>query len=551
MQKGLRMSPKLASPDGTSVNISRRGVIAGAAAASAAVALPVAWADSASAGTPYLPPVRSYTQTPVPAAAIRQMANRFAYGYTPALGEEMTAAGGPRAWFDRQLRLDEISDTATGAFASWYPTIGRTAPEHFSIAEMRNGYGYEVWSNHGRWSMMRRMYSQRQLLEVMTEFWCNHLHVYGGADLTWLWREGYDALIRKHALGRFDEMLQDATVHESMLVYLDADLSRVVRRVTQSGSTVVTEKINENLGRELLELHTVGRAAGYTETEVRDSAYILTGWTIDRFNTWRLSYVPDSHYTGAVKVLGFTAANSSRDGRAVLVDYLQYLAHHPATAQRIARKLAVRFVSDTPSDDLVNHLADVFRDSGTDIKATLTALIEHPEFNAAGGKKVRTPTEDVAATFRVLGARMSKPNSNGDAANSIFYQCKSVGQVPFGWERPDGFPDNGQAWSSAARLMGSYRVHNSTAGHWYPSTGITYRSHASWLPQPQLRFDLFVDHLCRTLHGRRATRLVLGAACLVIEATPGDMITQDHRVIKYRLPRLIGLLLDTQQHMTK
>jgi hypothetical protein len=546
------MSAELASSDVATMNkLSRRGVIAGAAAASAAVVLPVSWPDSGSAATPYLPPVRSYTKTPVPGAKVRHMANRFAYGYTPALGAEMTAAGGPRAWFDRQLMPDLITDTETGVFSSWYPTIGRTAPQHFEIAEMQRGYGYEVWTNHGRWSMMRRLYSKRQLLEVMTEFWCNHLHVYAGADLTWLWREGYDALIRKHALGRFDEMLQAAIVHESMLTYLDADLSKVVRRVTQSGATVVTEKINENLGRELLELHTVGRSAGYTEAEVRDSAYILTGWVIDRFNTWNLSYDPDRHYTGTVKVLGFTATNSARDGRAVLVDYLQYLAHHPATAQRIARKLAVRFVSDTPSDDLVNHLAGVFRDSGTDIKTTLTALIEHPEFNAAGGKKVRTPTEDVAATFRVLGARMSKPSSQGDAANSIFYQCKSVGQVPFGWERPDGFPDTGQAWSSAARLMGSYRVHNSTAGHWYPSTGVAYRSHASWLPQSRIRFDLFVDHLCRTLYGRGATRLVLGAACMVVDATPSDMITRDHRVIKYRLPRLIGLLLDTQQHLTK
>ncbi|MEJ7741658.1 MAG: DUF1800 domain-containing protein [Nocardioidaceae bacterium] len=532
------------------VNISRRGVIAGATAASAAVALPTWWAGSASADTPYLPPVRSYIKTPVPDEQTRHMVNRFAYGFTPALSAQVSAAGGPRAWFDRQLDPDQVSDTAAAAFSSWYPTIGRTAVQHFNIAETMNGYGYQVWSNHGRWSMLRRMYSTRQLLEVMTEFWCNHLHVYAGADLTWLWRDGYDALIRQHALGRFDEMLQAATIHESMLVYLDADLSRVERRTTRSGGTVTTEKINENLGRELLELHTVGRNA-YSESDVKDSAYILTGWTIDRFDTWKLTYDPDSHYTGTVKVLGFTEANAQRDGRGVLTRYLQYLAHHRQTAERIARKLAVRFVSDMPSEQLVTDLADVFQDSGTDIKATLTALIEHPEFRASAGMKVRTPTEDVAATFRVLGAQMSRPNSNGDAANAIFYQCKSVGQVPFGWERPDGFPDNGQAWSSAARLMGSYRVHNSTAGHWYPSTGVGYRSHASWLPQPRIRFDLFVDHLCRSLHGQGATSLLLGAACLVVDATPEDMITSDHRVIKWRLPRLIGLLLDTQQHMTK
>jgi uncharacterized protein (DUF1800 family) len=547
----MKMSSKRASLDLAKVRVSRRGVLTGAAATSAAVALPVAFPGSASAAEPYLPPVRSYTGTAVPTAQTRQMANGFAYGYTSALGAEMQAAGGPRGWFDSQLRPSEIGDAAAAAFADWYPTIGRTPVQHFDLAKMSNSYGYTVWSNHGRWSMLRRMFSNRQLHEVMTEFWCNHLHVYAGADLTWLWRESFDATIRDHALGRFDEMLQAVTIHPSMLVYLDADLSKVVRRRKNSGEIVTTERINENLGRELLELHTVGRNSGYTETEVKDSAYILTGWTIDRFNTWKLSYDPESHYTGSVKVLGFTAENTQLDGRAVLTSYLQYLAHHPATAQRLARKLAVRFVSDNPSDALVNHLADVFRDSGTDIKATLTALIEHPEFTDAVGKKVRTPTEDVAATFRLLDVKMTKPSRATDAANAIFYLCKTVGQVPFGWERPDGFPDDGEAWSSAGRMMGSYRVHNSTAGHWYPRTGVTYRTHASWLPQSRIRFDLFVDHLCRTLHGRGATSLVLGAACIVVDAQPGEIITTDHRVIKWRMPRLIGLLLDTQQHLTK
>src|SRR5690606_39213187 len=105
---------------------------------------------------------------------------------------------------------------------------------------------------------------------------------------------------------------------------------------------------NENHGRELLELHTVGRAAGYTEAMVRDSARILSGYTIDAGRTWRPSYDPGRHATGPVQVLGFRHANADADGRAVTEAYLRYLARHPATARRIARKLAVRFVSDRP-----------------------------------------------------------------------------------------------------------------------------------------------------------------------------------------------------------
>lgn len=544
------MSAQSASPL-TRAKVSRRGVLAGAAATTAAVTLPISTAGSARAAEPYLPPVNAYTKTPVPDAFLRHVANRFAYGYTPALGAEMQAAGGARAWFDAQLDHQQIGDAAAADFATWYNTRDRTAYEHFSIAKMDIGYGNQVWTDLARWSMLRRMYSKRQLHEMMTEFWCNHLHVYGAGDLTWLWRQSYDEAIRDHSLGRFDDMLQAAIQHPSMLIFLDADLSRVIRRTKRDGSVDMTVKLNENLGRELLELHTVGRSAGYTETDVKNSAYILTGWTIDRFNTWKVSYDPDSHYTGAVKVLGFSAANTERDGRQVLTDYLRYLAHHPATAQRIARKLAVRFVSDNPSEGLVNDLASVFQSSGTDIKATLTALIDHPEFAASADQKVRTPTEDVAATFRVLGATMSKPTRYSDAAYEFFFQCKTVGQVPFGWPRPDGFPDVGHAWSSAARMMGSYRVHYALASRRYPSGAITYRTHASWLPQPQIRFDKLVDHLCRLLHGRGSTSLILGAACTVVDAQPGEIITADHRVIKYRMGRLMGLLLDSQPFLTK
>ena len=335
-----------------------------------------------------------------------------------------------------------------------------------------------------------------------------------------------------------------------MLVYLDGDLSQIVRRDTPRG-VETTERINENLGRELLELHTVGRGAVYTEADVRDSAYLLTGWTVDREGTWECYYDPQRHYTGPVRVLGFSADNKMLDGRGVLRDYLRYLAHHPATAERIARKLAVRFVSDTPSEGLVAELARAFQDSGTDISTTLQALVRHPEFAASAGKKVRTPTEDVVATLRVLGVQIHKPSADQDAANAIYYQAKNTGQVPFGWEFPDGFPDTAGTWSSGARMMGSFQLHAATAGGYWPKTGVTYRLGAAWLPQPRIRFDALVDHLCRVLHGRGSTSLLLGAACLAVDQSPSDIITRDHVLTNYRMPRLIGLLLDTPQHLTR
>ncbi len=193
----------------------------------------------------------------------------------------------------------------------------------------------------------------------------------------------------------------------------------------------------------------------------------------------------------------------------------------------------------------------MFSRSGTDIKETLRALVRHPEFKASAGKKVRTPSEDLVATLRAYDVDITRPQRESDAANAIYYLSKNMGQAPFGWERPDGFPDNGAAWSSAARMMGSFHVHYALAAGFYPSTGVNYRSKESWLPQPRIRFDEFVDHLCRTLQGRPSTRLLLGAACIATDMRPGDVVSRDHVLINYRMPRLLGILLDTPAHMTR
>lgn len=486
----------------------------------------------------FLPPVRPYRDTKIPSGTTLHMANRFSYGYSPALRREIKAAGGAQAWFNDQLDPASIADAQADMFDGWFPTRYRTASQHFARAKAGSGYVPSVTGNHARWTLLRRAYSQRQVHEAMSEFWLNHLHVYSGADLTWMWRTDYDDVIRSHALGRFDEMLRAAIVHPCMLTYLDGDLS-------------VVDAINENLGRELLELHTVGRGADYGEAAVRDSARLLTGYRIDRFRTWETTYEPTLHATGSVNVLGFSDPNNSTDGRNALRAYLDYLAHHDATAQRIARKLAVRFVSDQPSAALIDHLASVFQESGTDIKATLKALVGHSEFAASAGKKVRTPTEDLVATLRAYGVQMEQPVRDGDAANALLYLSKSAGQEPFGWGPPDGFPDNGAAWSSAARMMSSFHLHYGLAGHWFPDTGVQYRSHASWLPQRKIRFDEFVDHLCRQIHGRPSTSLVLGAASIATNLSPADVITKDHVLINFRMPKLFGILLDTPQFLTR
>jgi hypothetical protein len=264
---------------------------------------------------------------------------------------------------------------------------------------------------------------------------------------------------------------------------------------------------------------------------------------------WRSYYDAASHWTGAVRVLDFTHPNADPDGRAVTEAYLTYLARHPRTAERIARKLAVRFVSDSPTDALVAQLAQVFLDNDTDIKPVLRALVASAEFKAAAGLKARTPTDDVVATHRVLGTEIAKPVTNESSANSILWQTSAIGQQPFEWARPDGQPEDNRSWSSASRLLASFDSHYSMAGRWWPKKDITYRDPASWMPGTKVRFEALVDHLSQQLLGKPAPGRLLTACSQVTGVDAATTITSAHSVMQWQFPILLTTLLDTPDHM--
>jgi len=309
---------------------------------------------------------------------------------------------------------------------------------------------------------------------------------------------------------------------------------------------------NENLGRELLELHTVGRG-NYTEDDVKNSARILTGYRVDRWKTWNARYDTASHWTGPVTVMGFTHANAAADGRPVAEAYLTYLAHQPATARRLARKLATRFVSDTPSDALVNHLADVYLANDTAIIPVLKALVAHPEF-AAAGPKVRTPTDDVIATYRALDVTVKRPVDDNSTANSMLWHTQAIGQTPFEWARPDGPPESGAAWSAASRMLASFQVHYSMAGGWWPKKDAVYHPLKDWVPLADgdsMRFDALVEHLSRRILCRAASKRVTDACCLTTGLAADTKITTGHQLVKWGMPTLLTTLLDSPEHMSR
>ena len=391
----------------------------------------------------------------------RLFLNRFGTGFTQRALTQLRAAGTPEAWLEAQLAPASVPEAAKIAdIDSWFSHLRRSPAEK---AATNAGTGKKAWEyghDFGNWSILRRIYSERSVLETMTEFWSNHMHIPVGHDRAWVYRHDYDATIRSHALGRFEDLLVACSLHPAMRAYLDNWKS-------------VKNKPNENQGRELLELHTVGRTAGYTEAMVKASAVLLSGYTIDWGKTYDAKYDVNAHTTGAVQVLGFSHPNTAADGQAATVAYLKYLANHPATARRIATKIATQFVSDSPSDGLVDTLAGVYTSSGTDIRAVLTALSNHPEFLTSSGLKVRTPVADLVATARVLDVDVQTPVSGSSWANVANYV--HGGDRVYSWPRPDGPPLTGGPWSSASRVFNSYGMHQNMGGGWWPKEAVNYR----------------------------------------------------------------------------
>ena len=323
-----------------------------------------------------------------------------------------------------------------------------------------------------------------------------------------------------------------------MLVYLD-----------NSNSTA--EHPNENLGRELLELHTVG-IGNYTEDHVKDSARILTGWRVDtqqgnKAPTWVPSYIPGDHAVGPVRVMDFADPNDDPDGRDLTRRYIGYLAHHPLTAHRIATKLVLKFVRDDVSAALVDRLAQVYLQNDTAIVPVLRALIDSAEFNASRGAKVRDATEDVVATWRVLGAQVRPPTSPQSAANTLLWQADNLGLMPFMWPRPDGAPLVNAPWCSPSRMIASFDMHHSMSGGWWPSAaqGMVYRDLRTWVPELPIRLDELIDHLSQQLLHQHATPVLMKACCRAVGYHPDEKITRRHPVRYYGIQPLLNTVLDS------
>ena len=377
---------------------------------------------------------------------VLHMLRRTTFGPTAELVADVRERG-VKAFLNEQLAPDGIDDSACDALLARYPTLGATAAE-INQREEADGGKFQADRDMVQATVLRAVASKRQLFEVMVEFWTNHFNIFSPSDDDWGRRTVADREVyRAHALGRFSDLLLASAKDPAMLRYLNNELSCF----TGEPSTV-----QENYGRELLELHTLG-VGNYTEEDVKNSAFILTGWRADDARQFRFD--PGCHYTGPVQVLDFTHDNATQEGGLEVGEaFIDYLAHHELTAKFICTKLVRRFVADDPPKKLVNRLARVYLDKDTRIKPVLRALFASTAFRESIGQKTRRPLEDIVATARALGfGVLETPRS--EFPRTLLDVAYELGQAPMNWAAPNGYPDVANVWLSSSRLLGSWNYH--------------------------------------------------------------------------------------------
>ena len=561
----------------------RRLVTLALLASSVAVVYVSASCASPAAASPAAVPISASPRELDANQQIAQALSRLTFGARPGDADRVRAMGVDR-WIDAQLHPERLRDSATDAFLADYQTLslssaaiyeqfppaallravarrdsmqrsGRTtladSLQLLQQARRSNQFVAELTSSR----VARAVTSERQLQEVMVDFWENHFTVFAGKGQTRWYLTSYDRdVIRPNALGHFRNLLGAVAKSPAMLFYLDnaqsvADSGRSVlrprggnrepgtgnrrsaaRRLPPRQSTVPGSQfpvpnqrrrqgLNENYARELMELHTLGVDGGYTQKDVIEVARALTGWSIRpprqllmqaqdprvrRFaerapNTGAGEFIfrPEVHDAEAKVVLGHTlkSGRGIEDGEEIL----DMLARHPSTAKFIARKLAVRFVSDQPPQALVDRAAATYTRTDGDIREVVRTIVTSPEFfsRAAFRAKVKSPFEVVVSTMRALDA---PPDRTPRTAQLV----ARLGQPIFGHQAPNGWPETAEPWMNTGAILNRINFGMAAAANRVPGASLDRWPDAARL-RAAPRADQ-VDGVIASLLGGHASR---------------------------------------------
>lgn len=410
--------------------------------------------------------------------------DRLAYGPRPGEVDKVLAEG-VEAWVARQLRPEAIGDAALESKLQAYRTLDMSAASLYAEYPDKRarlagllGSGRrpaEIAQELAAAKVLRAVESERQLQEVMTDFWFNHFNVAAQkSQLKWLVSPYERETIRPRVLGRFRDLLGAVARSPGMLVYLDNfqstidaryapagardDIAEMEEKMSEGGRTKGRAKLglNENYARELMELHTLGVDGGYAQKDVTELARILTGWSLERptrknrLKDFAFKFKRRMHDPGGKVLLGVPFAWS---GEGEGDKALDLLAAHPSTARFIAAKLCRRFVADEPPAELIDRVAARFRATDGDIRETLKALFADPAFfeRRFFRAKVKTPLEFTASALRVSRAEVRDPFKVAKAIGGMgqpLYQC----------EPPTGWPDRAAPWVNSGALLARMRA---------------------------------------------------------------------------------------------
>jgi len=322
-------------------------------------------------------------------------------------------------------------------------------PELRRKIEMANGPQQLVARDLMEGKLLRAIYSDRQLDEVLADFWFNHFNIYldKGAD-HYLVTEYEREVIRPHVLGKFRDLLEATAKSPAMLFYLDNWQSVGPDAPQPRGQGNKARRgLNENYGRELLELHTLGVDGGYTQKDVTEVARCFTGWTINQPQRGgAFQFNPRLHDKGEKVVLGtiIPAGGGMEDGEKVL----DIVARHPATAHFISTRLAQRFVADDPPAALVNRMAQTFLKTDGDLREVMKTMLDSKEFWSVGAyrSKMKSPLEMVASAVRAV-------NGDVDFAFALANQVAQLGEPLYRKQEPTGYSNSSQEWMNSAGLL--------------------------------------------------------------------------------------------------
>ena len=456
--------------------------------------------------------------------AIGLLLNRATFGPRE---EELARARtlGYDAWLEEQLAYEAIDDSAVeSAIAANLPTVAMTNGQILDQVRISGRQNQALDELRGA-ILLRQIFSPRQLYEQMVEFWGNHFAMFHVDGVLRYFKTVDDReVVRRHALGRFGDLVRASAKSPAMLYSLD-------------NYTNVVGGPNENYARELMELHTLGIGGGYTEEDVKEVARCFTGWSITAIGRGTsdvtFTFNIPQHDFGPKVVLGnsIPPGQGERDGELVI----DLLLAHPSTARYIATKLVRHFVSDVPPASLVDAVAATYTQTSGDIRSMMRTLLRSNEFKASADAKFKRPAEYVVSVLRVAA-----PQLTGNYVRIVAEQLFALGQLPHMWPTPDGYPDTAGHWTSTSAMLNRWNYGFAVAENTYQGT---IRIDVPALIGTARSPEQLVDRLAQRL--LRRTLLDADRNALVAFAASGMLAHRPLRdpTLTTRARELVGVML--------